>query len=71
MGDHRASVIIEFEMHGIKKKIDFWLNYYPEPSCAWQIDSRVLDFLSEAYTEAMSAYDKKENRDSKGGPDVQ
>lgn len=27
MGDHRVSIKINFEMHGLKKKYDAWLNW--------------------------------------------
>ena len=55
MGDHRASIQIDFEMHGVKKQMDFWINWY---SADGEIDKRILDFFEEAVEEAMQAYDK-------------
>ena len=57
MGDHRASIKITAEMHGIKREADMWINY-----CDWQnscgIDERIIEFFQEWSEEAMIAYDK-------------
>ena len=55
MGDHRASIKIEFEMHGVRRECDMWINYYPEyMGC----DERVLAFFEEAYQAAMDAWNE-------------
>jgi hypothetical protein len=46
MGDRRASIKIEFSMHGKTKKADMWINW--SPSDYDGVDQRVLDFFSEA-----------------------
>lgn len=56
MGDHRASIIVKFEMHGVKEKCDMWINYYPDESCGYEVDRRVLEFFDAAYKKAMVAY---------------
>ena len=55
VGDHRASIKIEFEMHGIKRQCDMYINYYACDS----IDRRVLEFFENAVEDAMDAYNKK------------
>lgn len=47
MGDHRASIKIEFSMYGETKKADMWINWSPDDYHG--VDQRVLDFFSEAY----------------------
>ena len=57
MGDHRASIKIEFSMHGHEDKCDMWLNYFPNEDCtSCLVDRRVLVWLSEAYETAMHKY---------------
>lgn len=55
MGDHRASIKIQFEMHGIKRETDMWVNYFPEYR---GVDERVFMFFEEAYGAAMDAWNK-------------
>ena len=50
MGDHRASIKIEFSMYGETKKADMWINWSPDEN---GVDQRVLDFFVESY-EAMA-----------------
>ena len=54
MGDHRASVKITFEMHGVKKEADMWINWNDNGD---GIDNRIVEFFWDASTEAMHAYD--------------
>ena len=49
MGDHRASIKIEFSMYGETKKADMWINWSPDTSDVQYVDQRVLDFFREAY----------------------
>lgn len=56
MGDHRASIKIEMEFHGIKDKCEMYINYCPEYCC--NMDSRVVEFIDNVYTRGMEAYDK-------------
>jgi len=51
MGDHRASVKIEFSMYGETKKCDMWINWSPND---YGVDERVIDFFEAAHR-AMSA----------------
>lgn len=54
MGDHRASVKIEFSMHDHEDKVDFWINYSPDDDCCpYKVDRRVLEWLTKAYEKAM------------------
>ncbi len=58
MGDHRASIVIKFEMHGHEGTLDAWWNYYPDPNCEFAIDRRLLEWLDEQYKIAMDKYEK-------------
>ena len=46
MGDHRASIKIEFSMYGETKKADMWINWSPDDYHG--VDQRVVNFFSEA-----------------------
>ena len=66
MGDHRASVKLSFDMHGVKKETEMWINYYPN-ECG--IDSRIIEFFEECHMEAMEKWhemsrkaEEKENK---------
>lgn len=56
MGDHRASVKVEFSMYGKTKKCDMWINWSPDFSDYHGVDQRVLDFFSNAAEEMASDY---------------
>lgn len=45
MGDHRASIKIEFSMYGETKKADMWINWSPDEN---GVDRRVIEFFDEA-----------------------
>jgi hypothetical protein len=45
MGDRRASIKIEFSMHGETKKADMWINWSSDYN---GVDQRVLDFFSKS-----------------------
>lgn len=49
MGDRRASIKIEFSMHGETKKADMWINW--SPSDYDGVDQRILDFFSKSARE--------------------
>ena len=55
MGDHRASIKIRFEFHGVVKECDMWINY-----CADElgVDNRVIQLFREGYEEGMEKYDQ-------------
>ena len=58
MGDHRASVKIEFEMHGHKEKSDFWINWSPRgswPGC----DHRIIEFFEDNAAIAVERYEEE------------
>jgi hypothetical protein len=46
MGDRRASIKIEFSMHGETKKANMWINWSPDDYDG--VDQRILDFFSES-----------------------
>lgn len=54
MGDHRASIKIEMEFHGVKDSTDMWINYVPESCCS--MDRRVADFFQSVYERGMDIY---------------
>ena len=56
MGDHRASVKITFEAHGITRKFDAWINWFPDSN---GVDQRVVDFFRETWEECMAVYDEQ------------
>lgn len=57
MGDHRASIKIEFSMYGETKKADMWINWSDYSSECGGVDQRVVDFFrnsaEEMYTKFM------------------
>ncbi len=57
MGDHRASIKIEMEFHGVTRKCDMWINYFPDGEWA---DRRVIEFFEEAYSAGMDAWNADE-----------
>jgi hypothetical protein len=53
MGDHRASIKIEVEFHGVKDKADMWINWVqPMPSS-------VSDFLEDVYQRGIAKWDEQ------------
>jgi hypothetical protein len=54
MGDRRASIKIEFSMHGETKEADMWINW--SPSDCNGVDQRILDFFSESAREMESKF---------------
>lgn len=46
MGDHRASIKIEFSMYGETKKADMWINWSPDDYQG--VDRRVIEFFEES-----------------------
>ena len=59
MGDHRASIKIEFEMYGEKKKADMWINWSPDSSECHDVDQRVIDFFREESLSMRAKYDEE------------
>ena len=57
MGDHRASIKIEMEFHGVKDKCDMWINYSPDTSAYPGVDYRIVDFITSVYDRGMAKYD--------------
>lgn len=56
MGDHRAEVKITFEAHGITRKFDAWINWFPNSD---GVDQRVVDFFRNAWDDCMAVYDER------------
>ena len=60
MGDHRASIKIEMEFHGVKDKTDMWINYYPDSE--FGIDSNIVEFIQKVYNKGMLRYNKQQEK---------
>lgn len=58
MGDHRASIKIEAEFHGVKKDCDMWINYSGHSSEVEGVDSRIIEFFQELYYDGMYVYNE-------------
>lgn len=56
MGDHRASIKIEMEFHGVKDSCDMWINYYPTGCC--DVDERVTEFFKRIYNQGITKYEE-------------
>ena len=54
MGDHRASIKIEFSMYGETKKADMWINWSPDDYQG--VDRRVIEFFEQAAHEMSFKY---------------
>lgn len=59
MGNHRASIKIEFEMHGIVEKADMWINWSPDFGESRGCDRRIIEFFEMASNKAMNKYDEE------------
>lgn len=57
MGDHRASIKIEMEFHGVKDACDMWINYWPDGEYP-DVDDRIIEFIRSVYHRGMAKYDK-------------
>ena len=60
MGDHRASIKCEVEMHGVKRKCDMWINWNWDGGEAYRVDDRVIEFFRNWADEAREAWDRGE-----------
>jgi hypothetical protein len=56
MGDHQASIKIEAEFHGVKKKCYLWINYWPD---SHGIDENIREFFRELHEKGMAVYEEK------------
>jgi len=57
MGDHRIDIKINAEFHGIKRKMDMYVNF-SESHEVEGVDKRVIEFFQELYEKGMKVYDK-------------
>jgi len=57
MGDHRASIKIEFEFHGLKFKREFWINFSPSSECG--CDPRICEFFKECAEKGYAEFDEE------------
>ena len=57
MGDHRSSIKIEMEFHGVKDKCDMWINYIPTDCCS--MDERVIKFFRGVYEDGMAKFNEE------------
>ena len=60
MGDHRASIKIEFSMYGETKKADMWINWSPDDYQG--VDRRVIEFFEQAAHEMSFKYYEAQER---------
>lgn len=56
MGDHRASIKVEFSMYGETKKADMWVNWSDSSSECSDVDQRVIDFFRSAHAAMYSKF---------------
>ena len=56
MGDHRCSIKIEMEFHGVKDHCDMWINYGGETGEVEGVDDRVIKFIRSVYNRGMEKY---------------
>lgn len=54
MGDHRATVKVEFTIHGKTYTMDSWINWFDDGS---GVDQRVIDFFRASWEDAKTRYD--------------
>ena len=62
MGDHRASIKIEFSMYGETKKADMWINWSPDGTDYHGVDQRVLDFFYNSACEMREIFCERHER---------
>ena len=60
MGDHRASIKIEFSMYGETKEADMWINWSPDDYQG--VDRRVIEFFEQAAHEMSFKYYEAQER---------
>ena len=65
MGDHRASIKIEFSMYGETKKADMWINWSPDHSDCHGVDQRVVDFFAQSANEMSANFWASVERDAR------
>lgn len=56
MGDHRASIKCQVEMHGVEKTCDMWINWSPGFD---GVDYRVIEFFRDWAEKARQKYDEE------------
>lgn len=63
MGDHRASIKIEFTMHGVTSNADLWINWWD--GAADDLPSSVRKFFADAERASMNRYHDARDREHK------
>lgn len=62
MGDHRATITIEFTMHGVTSKAEgMWMNWW-EDAAPHNLPSMVTEFFADAEAKSMRAYYDAQDR---------
>jgi len=56
MGDHRISIKMEVEFHGVKEKADWWLSWSPHGSDCDGLDQRLIDWFRDINDRGMAKY---------------
>lgn len=61
MGDHRATISITFEMHGVTTQIkEMWINWWE--GAAHDMPSAVKDFFADAEAKSMNAWQNEQDK---------
>ena len=65
MGDHRATIKIEFSMYGYTEKADMWINWSAPDYTG--VDERVIEFFAESVEKFRTqlAFDEEERERKK------
>ncbi len=58
MGDHRASVKIEFSIYGEKYTMDSWINWSVGGQHVREVDDRVIEFFQNSYLDARDKWEE-------------
>lgn len=58
MGDHRASIKIEFKMHGVEEKVDMWINWSPDDE--YRCDRRIPEWCAEVAQRARAKWEDEQ-----------
>ncbi len=60
MGDHRATIKIEMEFHGVKDSCDMWINWSPRDWECEGVDYRVIEFIQKIYNKGIEKYNAQQ-----------
>lgn len=61
MGDHRASIKIEFTMHEVTSTADMYINWWD--GAAYELPDSVIEFFVEAERKSLSKFHEQQDED--------